>query len=212
MKGRRIKQTDDEQRDWLCGLRYMSRQVFAFYKRASAQAGGRKGILQVYGVKSVVILRFVHDRKTMARLSSSVCWPLGLKYLPKEEMVVLVTQNLCLALWETMCDALPPISDNRLYCEWPLPQKEVPVFSFKTTREACSCCKEPAVAMCERCHKARYCGPKCQKSDWPEHSKTCRALTFSDSTEERRIGAMQSCKKKDHICVCMEDGELMHFS
>lgn len=61
----------------------------------------------------------------------------------------------------------------------------------------CSCAKPDSGLACSRCKKAIYCGPDCQKKDWPTHKLTCRRpgaddVCAFDSTELQASGQGQA--------------------
>lgn len=38
----------------------------------------------------------------------------------------------------------------------------------------CAACAKPTAASCSRCRLAHYCGPECQRAQWPAHKEPCR--------------------------------------
>ncbi|KAI0329865.1 hypothetical protein GY45DRAFT_1324470 [Cubamyces sp. BRFM 1775] len=40
----------------------------------------------------------------------------------------------------------------------------------------CSVCGKKAASRCSQCQSVSYCGPACQRADWPEHKHSCKSL------------------------------------
>ncbi|TFK85917.1 hypothetical protein K466DRAFT_525107 [Polyporus arcularius HHB13444] len=40
----------------------------------------------------------------------------------------------------------------------------------------CALCGKEQTSRCSQCQSVSYCGPDCQKADWPAHKQTCRSL------------------------------------
>lgn len=40
----------------------------------------------------------------------------------------------------------------------------------------CPCCKKPGVILCQTCQVVKYCDVECQKKDFLNHKKNCKAL------------------------------------
>ncbi|KAI0672104.1 hypothetical protein C8Q78DRAFT_971565 [Trametes maxima] len=43
-------------------------------------------------------------------------------------------------------------------------------------KTGCDVCGKHSGLRCGQCQSASYCGPACQKVDWPSHKRTCRSL------------------------------------
>ena len=46
---------------------------------------------------------------------------------------------------------------------------------------------EPRGKLCSGCRAVRYCGPACQKADWPAHKAACRELVRRKAGAEGSI-------------------------
>ena len=43
----------------------------------------------------------------------------------------------------------------------------------------CGVCYAPGLKRCVRCRATYYCGPSCQKADWPDHKQRCYETRLS---------------------------------
>jgi len=81
----------------------------------------------------------------------------------------------------------------------------------KTTPEICTACKNPPqkdqkLKLCGGCQKAKYCRRECQRSDWKEHKKKCKAKKSKASKSQAKPQKKQKQKKqKEEKQVLWED-------
>ena len=58
----------------------------------------------------------------------------------------------------------------------PRAQALQPITSLRSGEtSACPVCGKSALLTCSRCKKQAYCSKECQRSDWKQHKKTCKA-------------------------------------
>ncbi|KZT04913.1 uncharacterized protein LAESUDRAFT_656844 [Laetiporus sulphureus 93-53] len=55
----------------------------------------------------------------------------------------------------------------------PLSNKDIAKLNEET---GCVLCGKDHASRCKQCQSVFYCGPECQRADWPDHKHTCRSL------------------------------------
>jgi hypothetical protein len=53
---------------------------------------------------------------------------------------------------------------------------ENPSSSLSVDLRVCSLCGKSSGKRCNRCHKASYCSPTCQRQDWKKHKIHCMKI------------------------------------
>ena len=52
---------------------------------------------------------------------------------------------------------------------------------MKISHHLCNCCQKPEseheFKQCKSCKAVRYCSEQCQKTNWPDHKKICKAIS-----------------------------------
>ena len=67
-----------------------------------------------------------------------------------------------------------------------------------TSSKSCTYCHNDQVELshCSRCKTTYYCNQDCQRSDWPNHKKTCQRLNVIDLSEEEDVDIKLYIPKK----------------
>lgn len=198
-------------------LRYMSRQLVQFYRKqgqrgflearfARAGDGTLGGKMFGSGEGCAVVIKFfawdaceansaaMPPRTTEEQAADANI--AALSRIQKDDMVLVKIKNHELRfIWSDMCDALPPLDDKDMLCEYShlaFPNADVEdatdigrICAFVGTRELCTVCGECAVSTCSTCHKARYCSTECQFEHWAEHKLACAPLKFGNDDDKK---------------------------
>ncbi|KAF6317570.1 MSS51 mitochondrial translational activator [Rhinolophus ferrumequinum] len=93
----------------------------------------------------------------------------------------LILQKLNMKSYEEyklVIDGGTPVSDFGFRCPQEMFQKMEDTFRF------CAHCKalpsglsdSKVLRHCKRCRNVYYCGPECQRTDWPAHRRVCQEL------------------------------------
>ncbi len=97
----------------------------------------------------------------------------------------------------------PPCTQG---CLWSEPKKDEsaifgPICKASYRECALADCDRPAQYYCSRCYSVRYCTAMCQRHDWDEHKKQCRALVQAVTLLARRGEAYARREIKNNISI-----------
>ncbi|XP_006835951.1 PREDICTED: putative protein MSS51 homolog, mitochondrial [Chrysochloris asiatica] len=112
---------------------------------------------------SIDALGFCSLEKNVPGLSQLILQKLNMKSYEEYKLVI---------------DGGTPVSAFRFHCPQEMFQKMEDTFRF------CAQCRalpsdlsdSRVLRCCKRCRNVYYCGPECQRSDWPAHKKVCQEL------------------------------------